>query len=166
MPTSPTSGGHGGHTPTLPVSDATPCALDFALLLRARQEMESRAQAYPDELQAQITAALQRRGYQDVQLTLVDGPPLMPNLAGASTLVLLARLPLDGLKSPRFRVQVRLTVTYAGELLMKEAQINTFTVSEPFAQSLEADTAQVAEALIQGLSQRYMDYLLRLGESR
>ena len=163
MPTPPPSSGQGGNSSAPLLPDLTPCALDFAQLLRARQEMEDRVRAYLADLQGQIKTALERRGYQDVSLRLLDGPPPSPDMAGTATLVILARLPLDGLKSPVFKVQVPLAVTYAGELRVQDAQINKFTVPGAFVQPIGTDVAHLADALIQGLSQRYMDHLLQTG---
>ncbi|WP_019588109.1 hypothetical protein [Deinococcus apachensis] len=163
MTTSPTPGGRGDQSSTPPLNTPTPCALDFAQLLHARQEVERRAQTYLAELQTQIQAALEQRGYEDIRVRPLDGPPTTPDEAGGVTWLVLMRLPLDGLKSPVFRVQLPLAVTYGGELRVQGAQINEFTVPEVFVHPLGTDVGHVAEMLVQGLSQRYMDHLVHTG---
>ena len=154
MPTSSTSGTHRGDTPT-------PCALDFARLLYVRQEAQHRAQKYLAELQTQIQVALEHRGYRDVRFQVLDGPRSTQEVAGAAMLLILMRLPLDGLKSPTFEVQLPLAVTYGGKLTVQGAQVNGFSVPEPFVHPLGAEVTEVAEMLVQGFSQRYMDHLLQ-----
>ncbi|WP_084047525.1 hypothetical protein [Deinococcus hopiensis] len=138
----------------------SPCALDFAQLLYIQQEAQSQAQTYLTLLQAQIQVALEHRGYQDVDFQLLDSPLSTQEVAGAAVLLISMRLPLDGLKSPEFKVQLPLTVTYAGKLIVQGVHVNGFNVPEPFCHPLGPDTAQVAEMLVQGFSQRYMDHLL------
>ncbi|WP_139806680.1 hypothetical protein [Deinococcus hopiensis] len=138
----------------------SPCALDFAQLLYIQQEAQNRAQTYLTELQAQIQVALEHRGYRDVDFQLLGHSLSTQEVAGAAVLLISMRLPLDGLKSPVFKVQLPLTVTYAGKLIVQGAQVNGFNVPEPFCHPLGPDTAQVAEMLVQGFSQRYMEHLL------
>lgn len=139
-----------------------PSALDFARILHARQELEGQAAAYLTELQAQIKVMLEGRGYQEVTVKPLDAPA-PEDVAAHVTVALLARLPLDGLKRPVVRVQVPLTVTYAGQLVVQGAQINRFTVTEPFAQPFSAGPAEMADGLVQFLSERYMAHLLQAG---
>jgi len=125
--------------------------------------MEHRAQTYLTQLQSQIQVALEQRGYQDIRFRPLDSPHRTPDVAGALTLLVLMRLPLDGLKSPVFRVQLPLAVSYAGKLTVQGAQINQMTLSEPFVAPLTTDPAHLAEQLVQGLGERYMTYLLQAG---
>ena len=78
-------------------------------------------------------------------------------------LLLSMRLPLDGLQSPVFKVQLPLAITHVGELQVHGAQINDFDVPESFVHPLDPNIMHVAQMLIQGLSQRYMDHLLQTG---
>ncbi|MFB9990442.1 hypothetical protein ACFFLM_00345 [Deinococcus oregonensis] len=163
MTTSHNSSTDQGNVPTVSVTELTPCALDFAQLLHARQKVEQRAQEYLVDLQYQIQRVLEQQGYQQVRFQRLDALPSGSEVAGAVTLLIFMQLPVDGLKDPNFRVQLPLVVTYNSTLLLKGAQINNFHVPEPFTHSLEADTRQGAELLVQGLSQRYMNHLLQSG---
>ncbi|MBB5233277.1 hypothetical protein [Deinococcus budaensis] len=140
-----------------------PSALDFARLLQTRQELEDRGRAYLAALQTEIKPALERRGYHEVHVKPSAAGCSRANAAADTLLVVVARLPLQALKSPTFRVQLPLVVTYSGRLIVEGAQINKFTVDEPFGQSLALEGAQMAELLVQFLSDRYMEHLLRLG---
>lgn len=145
------------------MSDVRPSALDFARLLHTRQELEERGRLYLAALQAQLKPVLERRGYQEVYVKPSGAPYPCANVAADALVVVVARLPLQDLKSPTFRVQLPLVVTYAGQLVVEGAQINKFTVDDPFSQDTSLDGAQMAERLVQFLSERYMEHLLRLG---
>lgn len=138
-----------------------PCALDFAQLLHARQELETQARLHLTELQAQIRAMLEQRGYREVALRPLPDSPSQAEAAAETTVVVLARLPLDGLKAPVFRVQLPLVVTYSGQLVVQRAQINKLMVPQAFVQAFPSDPAQTADNLIQFLSEKYMEYLLQ-----
>ncbi|WP_019586109.1 hypothetical protein [Deinococcus apachensis] len=140
-----------------------PSALDFAQILRARQELEEQARAYLAELQVQLKVMLEARGYQEVTVKPLDASA-NDEVAAAVTTVVLARLPLEGLKRPVFRVQAPLTVTYAGQLAVQGAQINRFMITEPFAQPFSTNPPEMADRLVQFLSERYMAHLLQAGQ--
>ncbi|GGO32146.1 hypothetical protein GCM10008949_29200 [Deinococcus humi] len=125
--------------------------------------MRQGAQTYLAQLQTQIQVVLEQQGYQDISLQPLEGSSATPDVAGSVMLLILMRLPLDGLQSPVFKVQLPLAVTHGRELRVHGAQINEFNVPESFVHPLEPDIMHVAQMLIQGLSQRYMDYLLQTG---
>lgn len=137
-------------------------AHDFARLLLVRQELEDRAGPYLAELGAGLGAALEERGYREVSVRLPHGTSPEPH-AAAAAVVLLARLPQGGLRTPVLRVQLPLVVTYAGELVVRGAQVNRFTVAEAFVEPLSDASADTADRIIQFLSERYMDHLLGAG---
>lgn len=140
-----------------------PSALDFARLLHTRQALEEQGRAYLTALQTELKPALERRGYQEVHVKpSAVGCPCAEAAADA-LVVVVARLPLQDLKSPTFRVQLPLVVTYSGRLVVAGAQINKFTVDEPFGQGTTLEAAQLAELLVQFLSDRYLEHLLGLG---
>ncbi|WP_084051469.1 hypothetical protein [Deinococcus hopiensis] len=141
--------------------DATPCALDFAQILYIRQEARHRAQTYLEELQTHLQEVLEQRGYRDVRVQQPDAPLSTQDVASMSSLQIRMKLPLEGLESPEFEVHLPLTVTYGGKLVVQGAQVNNFTVPEPFTHPLGTDIAEVAEMLVQGFSERYMEYLLQ-----
>lgn len=140
-----------------------PCALDFAQLLHSRQELERQARPFLGELQSGIKAMLEERGFQEITLRPLTDAPAGQEVAADLILVILARLPLDGLKSPVFRMHLPLVVTYSGDLVVRDAQMNRFTVTEPFVRPLSTGPAPLAEELIQFLSERYMAHLLQAG---
>lgn len=139
-----------------------PGALDFARLLHARQEFEDHAQLYLFQLQEQLGSVMEQRGYQEVRVRPLVDAPAPPDVAAAATVVVLARLPLEGLRSPVFKVQLPLVVTHSGQLTLQEAQINRFTVAEPFVQPLSIDGTEMADLIVQFLSERYMEHLLQV----
>lgn len=144
----------------------TPNALDFARLLRARAELEARAQPYLAEVQAAVGAALERRGYEEVHVKRALDVPPQEDVAADLTLVAIARLPLEGprapvLKAPILKALVPMVVTYSERLVVRGAQVNRFCPADPFVQPVTQGPAQVGEALVQFLSERYMDHLLR-----
>lgn len=142
------------------MTPVTPSALDFARLLRARGELEARAQPYLAGVEAGIRSALERRGYEEVCLRrTLDAPP-QEQVAAELTLVALARLPLAGLKTPVLKARLPVVVTYSEKVVVQGAQINRLTLPDPFVQPFPLEPEQVAEALVQFLSERYMEYLL------
>lgn len=138
----------------------TPDAHDFARLLRARAELEDRARPYLTRVQAEVGAALERRGYEEVGVRQVLEAPAHDHVAADLTLVAVARLPGTGLRTPLLKAQLPLTVTYDEQFVARNVQVNRLTVAEPFVQPFSLEAAQVAEALVQFLSERYMAYLV------
>jgi len=140
-----------------------PGALDFAQLLHVRQELEDQARPYLTRLQPQLRTVLEGRDYQEVHVRTAAESLQRPDVAAETTVVVVARLPLEGLKTPVFRVRLPLVVTYSGHLVVEAAQINKLTLRETFVQDIAVEGGQMADMLVQFFSERYMEYLLGLG---
>ncbi|WP_216324430.1 hypothetical protein [Deinococcus aestuarii] len=139
----------------------SPNALDFARLLRARAELEARAGPYLAGVQGAVGAALERRGFEEVHVRHALDVPPRENVAADLTLVAVARLPVEGLRSPVLKALLPMVVTYSERFVVEGARINRFCLPEPFTQPVTPDPAGVAEDLVQFLSERYMAHLLR-----
>lgn len=138
----------------------TPDAHDFARLLRARTELEDRARPYLSHVHVGIGTALERRGYTEVGVRRELDVPPQEHVAADLTLVAVARLPEAGLRTPVLKAHLPLVVTYSGTFIARGVQINRFALADPFVQPFALEAEQVAEALVQFLSERYMEYLL------
>ena len=136
-----------------------PCALDFALMIHASQELECQAHLYLAALKVQIKIVLEERGFQEVCLESLVQPASSGAVAAGCTIVVLARLPFDKLNDPVLRMHLPLAVTYAGTLAVQEARINQFTVKLSFGQPLSSNPADLADQLVQFLSEQYMAHL-------
>ncbi|WP_102128150.1 hypothetical protein [Deinococcus planocerae] len=139
----------------------TPSALDFARLLRTRAELEARAGPYLAVVQEAVGAALERRGYEAVHVKRALDVPAQESVAADVTLVAIARLPLEGLRTPVLKALVPMVVTYSERFVVRDAQINRFCLPEPFIQPVTLDPARIGDDLVQFLSERYMAHLLR-----
>jgi len=162
MTTSLTPDSRGNQFSSLSLSNSIPYALDFAELLQARQEMERLARTYLNDLLTQIRVALEKLGYQEIHFELLD-VLLPPEIAAGTRAVISMRLPSARLKDPVFNVCLPLMVSDVQKLQVQDAQINHFIVPESFIHPLDTDLAHVAEILVQGLCQRYMNHLRQTG---
>lgn len=163
MSTAPLANGRRGQPLEPPTGGVTPHALDFTQVLYRCQQREDETARYLLDLQAQVAGALEQLGYQDIDVHLADQPRPSPDIAAAGRLSVVTRLPGAELRRADFSLTLPVSITYGGEIRIRNAEINGFLAKETFIHPLDAEPAQVARVVTHGLSQLYMLHLLKAG---